>query len=100
NANINIGGPCTMSGADPMCGTSAKAVCNDEANDGFPGGYCSAEGCTASSFCPIGSSCAQLGGESDTCYKICRTDADCRMGVPGREEPLHLGHLAEGLLLP
>jgi hypothetical protein len=74
----NIGAPCTRTGPDPKCGTYAKALCNDLPNDGFPGGYCSVEPCTTAALCPVGASCADLGGETAACYKNCKTDADCR----------------------
>lgn len=81
NKDVNVGGPCTMSGVDPACGTNAMALCNNQAADGFPGGYCSSEACAmANMLCPIGSSCAHLGGEGGACYKNCTTDSDCRMG--------------------
>jgi hypothetical protein len=73
----HLGDPCTTSGADPKCGTEAKATCNDLTNDGFPGGYCSWEPCSATELCPCGT-CAHLGGEANACWKACDTDSDCR----------------------
>ncbi|MBI5532148.1 MAG: hypothetical protein HY898_05515 [Deltaproteobacteria bacterium] len=74
----DIGAPCSTSGADPACGTDANATCNDQTQDGFPGGYCSVEPCTTLKLCPMGSSCAHLGAESMACFKNCSNDADCR----------------------
>jgi hypothetical protein len=76
-SGTKIGGPCNMTGADPLCGTDPKATCNDQTSDGFPGGYCSWEPCTALQLCPIGSSCAHLGGEPGACWKNCSTNDDC-----------------------
>ena len=73
-----IGAKCMTSGADPVCGSAMNATCNDETADGFPGGYCSFEPCTTTVFCPLGATCAHLGGESDACWKNCSSDADCR----------------------
>jgi hypothetical protein len=74
----NIGAPCDTSGADPKCGTDPRATCNDYTQDEFPGGYCSYEPCSTTQLCPIGSSCARLGGEPSACWKNCKTDADCQ----------------------
>lgn len=74
----NIGAPCDTSGADPKCGTDPKATCNDETQDGFPGGYCSYEPCSTTQMCPTGSSCAHLGGEPSACWKNCNTNSDCQ----------------------
>ncbi len=73
-----IGAPCDTSGADVKCGTAANATCNNSTQDGFPGGYCAYEPCSAVALCPLGSSCAHLGGETDACFKNCSSDADCR----------------------
>ncbi len=73
-----VGAKCTMSGADPVCGTHPKATCNDLPADGFPGGYCSFEPCTTAELCPVGATCAHLGGESPACWKNCTSAADCR----------------------
>ena len=73
----NVGGTCSTTGADVKCGSFANATCNDLTNDGFPGGYCSVEPCSTAELCPIGASCAHLGGESNACWKNCNSDADC-----------------------
>jgi hypothetical protein len=73
----HIGDPCNTSGADPKCGSGANDTCNDLTNDGFPGGYCSYEPCSATALCPCGS-CAHLGGEANACWKICNNEAECR----------------------
>lgn len=75
-----VGAPCSTTGADPACGTEPRATCNDLTNDGFPGGYCSLEPCTETQLCPVGSSCAALGGESNACFENCSSNADCRSG--------------------
>lgn len=75
-----VGAPCSTSGADPACGTDLHATCNDLTADGFPGGYCSVEPCSTSELCPIGSTCAALGGESPACFVDCVADGDCRPG--------------------
>jgi hypothetical protein len=63
-----------------VCGSAplSSLTCNDLAIDGFPGGYCTIDACTTLQNCPVGSSCAALGGESGSCYKNCATDQDCR----------------------
>lgn len=73
-----VGAPCTTTGADPVCGADPNAICNNLTQDGFPGGYCSFEPCSAMAPCPIGSSCARLGGEAVGCFKNCSADAECR----------------------
>ncbi len=73
-----VGSKCNVSGADPVCGSDKNATCNDETADGFPAGYCSFEPCTTVALCPVGATCAHLGGESDACWKNCTTASDCR----------------------
>ena len=80
-----VGAACTTTGpGDPACGSAVKnalgqqTTCNDLLNDGFPGGYCSFEPCTTTELCPIGASCGKMGGETESFYKNCKTDADCR----------------------
>src|SRR5262249_23326338 len=58
-----IGAPCLKSGADAVCGSDPNATCNNQVEDGFPGGYCSFEPCSTAKLCPLGSTCATLGGE-------------------------------------
>ncbi len=84
-SKTHIGDPCNTSGADPLCGTDPKATCNDETQDGFPKGYCSWEPCSATVLCPLGASCAHLGGEPSACWKNCTTGADCRNNDPKYE---------------
>lgn len=76
----HVGAACTTSGVDPLCGTDTNAVCLDQTTDNFPGGYCTYEPCSATALCPLGSSCAHLGGEPDACWKNCNAPADCRSG--------------------
>ena len=75
-----IGLPCSTSGADPACNSTnnPRAICNDQTNDGFPGGYCSQEPCSTVAVCPDCATCAHLGGEANACWKTCTTDNDCR----------------------
>ncbi|MDP9150590.1 MAG: hypothetical protein M3O36_11710 [Myxococcota bacterium] len=79
--DTKIGGTCPASGPSAACGSAplTSLVCNDLAIDGFPGGYCTIDACTTKQNCPVGSSCAALGGESGSCYTNCATDADCRV---------------------
>lgn len=42
-----------------------------------PGGYCS-KGCSASTPCPPGASCALLRDGAERCVRTCAVDADCR----------------------
>jgi hypothetical protein len=79
----NVGAPCTMNGTDPVCGTNPDATCYDEPNEGFPGGYCSVDPCSATSPCAVGASCAGLSGFPPTCWKNCNSVTDCRS--PGYE---------------
>jgi hypothetical protein len=72
-----IGTPC-MTTID--CGTNSRTACNNEAGDGYPGGYCFMEPCDDVNICPPGATCVALGGESSGCFKECTTDADCRGG--------------------
>ena len=81
----HIGDPCSTSGADPKCGSDPKAICNDQTQDGFPGGYCAYEPCSTVQLCPIGASCAHLGGEANSCWKNCTTNADCQNRVNGTD---------------
>ncbi len=81
----HVGDPCSTSGADPKCGSDPKATCNDQTQDGFPGGYCSYEPCSAVQLCPLGASCAHLGGEVNACWKNCNTNADCQNRVNGMD---------------
>jgi hypothetical protein len=79
-ATCFIGLPCSTSGADPACNSNnnPRAICNDQTNDGFPGGYCSQEPCSTVAVCPDCATCAHLGGEANACWKACSTDGDCR----------------------
>ena len=74
----HIGDPCPADGPNAACGTMLGNYCNDENQDGFPGGYCSYEPCSTMRPCPIGSSCAGLGGFPPACWKNCAADTDCR----------------------
>src|SRR5205807_2631497 len=74
-----IGETCKTAGTGRECGAMIGAWCDNEADDGFPGGYCSYEPCSAMRPCPVGSSCAGLGGLPPACWKSCATGADCRV---------------------
>jgi hypothetical protein len=76
----HVGEACTVKNpVDPACGTDVNVSCNTEADDGFPGGYCSLEPCT-DVLCPVGSSCALLGpaAQDPACWRNCTTNTDCR----------------------
>jgi len=73
--NAQIGIPCTTT---IDCGSDSRSACNNEAGDGYPGGYCFMEPCDDVQICPPGATCVALGGESPGCFKECATDADCR----------------------
>ncbi len=75
DASNKIGTPC-QSTMD--CGTDARAACNTEAGDAFPGGYCFMEPCDDVQVCPPGGTCVALGGEVPGCFKACTNDSDCR----------------------
>ncbi|HET6283775.1 MAG TPA: hypothetical protein VFH73_22670 [Polyangia bacterium] len=70
-----IGTPCTTT---IDCGTDSRSACNNEAGDGYPGGYCFMEPCDDVNICPPGATCVALGGEASGCFQECMTDADCR----------------------
>jgi hypothetical protein len=70
-----IGTPCTTTND---CGSDARAACNTEAGDAYPGGYCFMEPCNDIETCPPGATCVAIGGESPGCYKTCTADAECR----------------------
>jgi hypothetical protein len=71
-----IGTPCTTTND---CGTDARAACNTEAGDAYPGGYCFMEPCNDIEICPPGATCVAIGGESPGCYQRCGSDTDCRV---------------------
>jgi hypothetical protein len=70
-----IGTPCTTT---IDCGTDSRSACNNEAGDGYPGGYCFMEPCDDVNLCPPGATCVALGGEASGCFKECQTDIECR----------------------
>jgi hypothetical protein len=74
-ATAKIGTAC-MTTID--CGTDSRSACNNEAGDGYPGGYCFMEPCDDVNICPPGATCVALGGESSGCFKECTADIDCR----------------------
>jgi hypothetical protein len=73
-ATAAIGTRCTTT---QDCGTDPRSVCQTEAGDGFPGGYCFMEPCDAVQVCPPGATCVALGGETPGCMKTCANDDDC-----------------------
>jgi hypothetical protein len=70
-----IGTPCTST---VDCGSDARSACQNEAGDGYPGGYCGMEPCNDLDVCPAGATCVAIGGETPACFKSCTTDDDCR----------------------
>lgn len=44
---------------------------------GFTGGYCTGSCVDVDSDCPTGSTCFDVGGEAQICFKDCTADADC-----------------------
>ncbi len=67
-----VGGPCWE---DDDC--EGEAVCWTTAEDGFPGGMCVIEDCTAGS-CPDGSACFEFTDGGTRCIQSCTTDEECR----------------------
>ncbi|MSP61145.1 MAG: hypothetical protein EXR72_12535 [Myxococcales bacterium] len=74
-----VGAGCSIA-LEPSCGRAFGAYCHEEANFGFPGGYCSYVPCSQKRPCPIDSTCATLGELPPTCYRACAADDDCRPG--------------------
>jgi hypothetical protein len=74
-AHATIGTPCTST---TDCGNDPRSACNNEAGDGYPGGYCFMEPCDDINVCPPGSTCVSIGGETPGCFKSCQIDSDCR----------------------
>jgi hypothetical protein len=70
-----IGTPCTST---VDCGSDSRSACQNEAGDGYPGGYCGMEPCNDLDVCPAGATCVAIGGETPACFKSCTTDDDCR----------------------
>jgi hypothetical protein len=70
-----IGTPCSSTAE---CGLDSRSACQNEAGDGYPGGYCSMEPCNDVDVCPPGATCVAIGGETPACLKACSTDGDCR----------------------
>jgi hypothetical protein len=75
SAANKIGTACTST---VDCGSDSRSACQNEAGDGYPGGYCGMEPCNDLDVCPPGATCVAIGGESPACFKACSTDADCR----------------------
>jgi len=73
----NVGAACI---ADGTCGSAsnANAKCFDQANYDYPGGYCTVAMCSPTAPCPLGATCATLGGGSNACYKNCDNANGCR----------------------
>ena len=73
----HVGDPCI---SDGTCGSAPTVKCFDQGNTSFPGGYCTMASamCSANALCPIGASCATLGGGDTACYRNCDSNADCR----------------------
>ncbi len=69
------GAPCTTT---VDCGTYERNACNNEAGDGYPGGYCVLEPCDDVQVCSPGATCVALPFETTACLAGCATDSDCR----------------------
>jgi hypothetical protein len=67
-----VGGDCYVDSDCPTGGTCFPPT------DGFPGGYCVIDGCTATS-CPAGATCASFNDGVDRCIAFCGADAECRV---------------------
>jgi hypothetical protein len=74
-ATTNVGMPCNTT---IDCGNDPRDACNNEAGDGFPGGYCSMEPCDDIQVCSPGATCVARPFETPACMQSCNTDADCR----------------------
>lgn len=66
-----VGGDCYVDADCPTGGTCFPAT------DGFPGGYCVIDNCTATS-CPTGAVCVSFNDGVDRCIASCAGDAECR----------------------
>ena len=60
------------------CGTDPRSACNNQAGDGFPGGYCTMEPCNDVQVCSPGATCVALAHETPACFRSCTADTDCR----------------------
>ena len=74
-ATTNVGEPCATT---IDCGTDPRDACNNEAGDGYPGGYCAMEPCNDVQVCSPGATCVSLPFETPSCMKSCEADAECR----------------------
>ncbi len=74
-ATTNVGEPCATT---IDCGGDSRGACNNEAGDGYPGGYCTMEPCNDVQVCSPGATCVSLPFETPACLKTCETDDDCR----------------------
>ncbi|MBI2394882.1 MAG: hypothetical protein HYV09_35260 [Deltaproteobacteria bacterium] len=70
-----LGAPCGGD-AGATCTGATGATCLE---GDFVDGYCTVTPCGEGSPCPLGSSCAKLGGKA-ACFVHCKIDADCRGG--------------------
>ena len=73
----HVGDPCV---SDGTCGSAPTVKCFDQGETTFAGGYCTMAiaMCSANVLCPVGASCATLGGGDTACYKNCDKATDCR----------------------
>ncbi|MFH2005549.1 MAG: DUF4215 domain-containing protein [bacterium] len=67
------GQPCTQ---DTDCN---EGHCRDEANDGYPGGFC-AQDCIFTTCADAATECFAFAGGAEYCIVNCATQADCRPG--------------------
>lgn len=75
-ATTHVGEPCATT---VDCGNNPRDACNNEAGDGYPGGYCSMEPCDDVQICSPGATCVSRPFETPACMQSCKSDADCRV---------------------
>jgi hypothetical protein len=78
---FNEGGAAALAPLGAPCQRSRDCFSNscNQPQDGFPGGYCTADCGPGQKACPTASSCVALNADTPACYVGCMTDADCRM---------------------
>ncbi len=75
--STNVGASCATT---IDCGNDPRDACNNEAGDGYPGGYCTMEPCNDVQVCSPGATCVSQPFETPACMQSCTTDSDCRVG--------------------
>ncbi len=103
-AGARVGDPCTATTACPKAGSGVTAC-----RDGWPGGYCVVDGCTALNHdCPDDPGMGKFavgGGKcviapTPTCLKMCNAASDCRSGYDCVEKPDGMGHGSVKVCVP